>query len=367
MSYGQVNADVIGTSVAGSNLGAGNASLMKSRIINGAMVISQRGTSGTATSAGSMVLDRFVLYSSNTTPTVTQSLDAPAGFVNSLLWTQSSAATRSTGDYYEIGHKIEGYNIADLNLGTANAKTFTVSFWVKSSVTGTYSFAMRNGSATYANYVSTYTISTANTWQQVTATITGATAGTWNTTNGDGLELWIDLGSGSNYQTSTYNSWIYSNQNALSSASQVGFAQTNGATFYITGVQLEVGSSATGFEYRIYSTELANCQRYYYQTPASTVYISRSCAGQAYSTSGFEGAIFSFPVSMRTSPTLINSGLTLYSPYLGRVSSAGTIAVYQSFVDSAIIATTGASSFTAGGMYYVAGNSSAYAGFNAEL
>ena len=131
--------------------------------------------------------------------------------------------------------------------------------------------------------------------------------------------------------------------------------------------QLEVGSSATGFEYRQYGQELALCQRYYYQTPASTVYISRSCAGQAYSTSGFEGAIFSFPVSMRTSPTLINSGLTLYSPYLGRVSSAGTIAVYQSFVDSAIIATTGASSFTAGGMYYVAGNSSAYAGFNAEL
>ena len=236
---------------------------MKNRIINGAMVIAQRGTTGNASAGGNFILDRFICYSSNTTPAVTQSSDAPTGFANSLLWTQSSAATRNSGDYYEIGHKIEGYNIADLNLGTANAKTFTVSFWVKSSVTGTYSFAIRNSSATYAAYVSTYTISVANTWQQVTSTITGATSGTWNITNGSGLEIYIDLGSGSASQTSTYNSWIYGNGSALASASQVGFAQTAGATFYITGVQLEVGSTATSFEYLDYGRSLFQCQRYF--------------------------------------------------------------------------------------------------------
>ena len=276
---------------------------MKNRIINGAMVIAQRGTTGNASAGGNFILDRFICYSSNTTPAVTQSSDAPTGFANSLLWTQSSAATRNSGDYYEIGHKIEGYNIADLNLGTANAKTFTVSFWVKSSVTGTYSFAIRNSSATYAAYVSTYTISVANTWQQVTSTITGATSGTWNITNGSGLEIYIDLGSGSASQTSTYNSWIYGNGSALASASQVGFAQTAGATFYITGVQLEVGSTATSFDYRPYGTELGLCQRYYQQIGGSGAPFGNA---SAYSGSFAIGNIF-FPVTMRTAPTSIST------------------------------------------------------------
>lgn len=274
---------------------------MKNRIINGAMMIAQRGTTGNASAGGNFILDRFICYSSNTTPAVTQSSDAPTGFANSLLWTQSSAATRNSGDYYEIGHKIEGYNIADLNLGTANAKTFTVSFWVKSSVTGTYSFAIRNSSATYAAYVSTYTISVANTWQQVTSTITGATSGTWNITNGSGLEIYIDLGSGSASQTSTYNSWIYGNGSALASASQVGFAQTAGATFYITGVQLEVGSTATSFDYRPYGTELVLCQRYFqvYGGNSDNEGIS---AGVLTDTTEAQN-ILAFKVDMRANPT----------------------------------------------------------------
>lgn len=321
------------TQVQPGMLGTPQPYSFKNRIINGAMVISQRGTSGTATSAGSMVLDRFVLYSSNTTPAVTQSSDAPAGFVNSLLWTQSSAATRSAGDYYEIGHKIEGYNIADLNLGTANAKTFTVSFWVKSSVTGTYSFAMRNAGVTYAAYVSTYTISVANTWQQVGVTITGATAGTWNTTNGDGLELWIDLGSGSTYQTSTYNSWIYGNGNALSAASQVGFAQTSGATFYITGVQLEVGVSATTFDYRAYGQELVLCQRYCYRVDASSNANGQFIMGFIYDASNFYG-ILPIPIQMRVSPSLTTAGSFRVNWAGGGGTVSGSVTINQALPNS---------------------------------
>jgi hypothetical protein len=292
MAYGTVNTDIVADSSGGKL--APISSVFRNRIINGAMVIAQRGTSGTATSAGSIVLDRFGLYSSNTTPAVTQSSDAPAGFSNSMLWTQSSAATRTSTDYYEIYHKIEGYNVADLNLGTANAKTVTVSFWVKSSVTGTYSVALTNSGATFQNYVSTYTINSANTWEQKNITVAGSTAGTWNITNGSGLEVWWDLGTGSNYQTSTLNSWITGTRTALVSTSQVGFAQTSGATFYLTGVQLEVGSSATGYEYRQYGTEFDLCRRYFERFSPSVNY-QNYASGQAFSSTSALGNFYFYP------------------------------------------------------------------------
>ena len=340
---------------------------MKNRIINGAMVIAQRGTTGNASAGGNFILDRFICYSSNTTPAVTQSSDAPTGFANSLLWTQSSAATRNSGDYYEIGHKIEGYNIADLNLGTANAKTFTVSFWVKSSVTGTYSFAIRNSSATYAAYVSTYTISVANTWQQVTSTITGATSGTWNITNGSGLEIYIDLGSGSASQTSTYNSWIYGNGSALASASQVGFAQTAGATFYITGVQLEVGSTATSFDYRPYGTELALCQRYYYLHASGNGAPVGNAAN--FSASSFYG-ILQFPVQMRIGPTIsVTTGTDYYIHYrnsssdgVNSLSQQGSSPTAFTFFNNTQVSGTGGN-----GGWVECGNASSFVAFGAEL
>jgi hypothetical protein len=263
MAYGTVNADVIGTSVAGSNLGAGDASLMKNRIINGAMVIDQRnsGASVTQTTSSLYPVDRFAIYGSVTSKfTGQQSSTAPTGFNNSLLLTSSSAYTVGSAETYFLVQRIEGFNTADLGFGTANAKTVTLSFWVRSSLTGTFGGSLMNN-AYDRSYPFSYTISAANTWEQKSVTIAGDTTGTWvGATNGVGLRVHWSLGTGSTLST-TAGSWAAGEYYSATGATSV--VGTSGATFYITGVQLEVGSSATGFEYVNYQTSLANCQRYY--------------------------------------------------------------------------------------------------------
>ena len=259
MAYGTVQADVIGTSVAGSNLGAGNASIMKNRIINGAMVINQRGFSGTPAN-GAYTLDRYnVLMPVASKFTVAQSSTAPTGFVNSLLVTSSSAYTVGASEAFGIQQVIEGYNIADLGWGTASAKTVTLSFWVYSSLTGTFGGALQNY-ASDRSYPFSYTVSSANTWTQASVTIAGDTTGTWTTNNSGGIALIFSMGTGST-KSGTAGVWGSTYYTSVTGATSV--VGTNGATFYITGVQLEVGSSATGFEYVNYQTSLANCQRYY--------------------------------------------------------------------------------------------------------
>ena len=169
MAYGTVNADVIGTSVAGSNLGAGNASIMKNRIINGAMVISQRnGTSSVTPASADYVLDRFIYTGSQASKFTAQQLSAspPVGFTNYLGLVSTGATSVGAGDFFGIGQRIEGYNIADLGFGTASAKTVTLSFWVQSSLTGTFGGSLTNNAGT-RSYPFTYTISAANTWQQI--------------------------------------------------------------------------------------------------------------------------------------------------------------------------------------------------------
>jgi len=270
MAYGTVNADVIQSSVANTSLGAGNASIMKNRIINGAMVIDQRNAgasvTATATAARTYVLDRWNYQTSTASKySLQQSSTAPAGFVNSLKVTSLAATSLGSSDYYVIGQPIEGYNMADLNWGTANAKTVTLSFWVQSSLTGTFGGSIES-SDVGRSYPFTYTISVANTWEQKSITIVGDTSGTYYTTNGAGAYLWFGMGVGSSL-SGTAGSW--QSINVLSATGATSVVGTNGATFYITGVQLEVGSSATGYEYRQYAQELALCQRYYqtYQKP----------------------------------------------------------------------------------------------------
>jgi hypothetical protein len=260
MAYGTVNADVIGTSVAGSNLGAGNASIMKNRIINGAMVINQRGWNGTVSSGNNQyTLDRWnAIYGNGGWFSVAQSSTVPAGFVSSLLVTSTGA---NTADIDTITQNIEGYNIADLGWGTVNAKTVTLSFWARSSLTGTFGGSLQN-SAKNRSYPFSYSLPTANTWTQISVTIAGDTSGTWLTDNSTGIQLNISLGCNSTF-SGTAGSWAGADYRSATGATSV--VGTNGATFYITGVQLEVGSSATGFEYVNYQTSLANCQRYYIQ------------------------------------------------------------------------------------------------------
>ena len=248
---------------------------MKNRIINGAMVIDQRnaGASVTQTNSGVYTLDRWFAYGDVTSKFTVQqnagSVTPPAGFVNYLGCTSSSAYTVGATEIYVVQQMIEGYNIADLGWGTANAKTITLSFWVRSSLTGTFGGSLKNNGGT-RSYPFSYTISSANTWEQKSITVAGDTSGTWLTTNGLGIRLSYGLGAGST-ASNTAGAWVAGNYTSATGATSV--VGTSGATFYITGVQLEVGSSATGFEYRNIGTELALCQRYYeksYDTGTAT-------------------------------------------------------------------------------------------------
>jgi hypothetical protein len=234
----------------------------RNRIINGAMVIAQRGTSAvTLGGSSSWPVDRMLCFgrASGTGITGQQSTVAPAGYTNSLLYTVTTGATPVGGDYPQIGQVFEGFNVADLGYGTANAQTITISFWVRSSVTGTYGFCVQNG-ALNRSYVAQYTVSAANTWEYKTITVSGDTSGTWATNNTAGLRVVWDMGFGFG-ATATPNVWQAGQ--AFSVSGNVKLAATTGATFYITGVQVEAGSVATPFERRDYGTELARCQRYY--------------------------------------------------------------------------------------------------------
>ena len=264
MAYGTINADVIGTSVANTSLGAGNASIMKNRIINGAMVIDQRNAGALTNPAvtATYYLDRWlaasIVASKYSIGQNAGSVTPPAGFTNYLGCTSLSAYSPTGSDNFNIQQRIEGYNVADLGWGTADAKTVTLSFWVYSSLTGTFGGSLRN-SASSRSYPYSYTISSANTWEQKSITIAGDTTGTWLTTNGTGIVLLFSLGAGSTI-SGTAGAWAAGNYVSATGATSV--VGTSGATFYITGVQLEVGSSATGFEYRQYGQELALCYRY---------------------------------------------------------------------------------------------------------
>ena len=231
----------------------------KNRIYNAQMQIDQR-NAGAAVSAAGQTLDRWILGLSTTgAVTVQQDSTAPAGFTKSLKVTVTATDTISGTEYVAIRQKIEGYNVADLGFGTASASTVTLSFWVRSSITGTFGGVFLN-SAQNRVYPYTYTISSANTFEYKTVTIAGDTTGTWVTDNGTGLDVWFSLGVGSTY-SGTAGAW--SSSFALSATGAASIMGTNGATFYITGVQLEKGSTATSFDYRPYGTEFLLCQRYY--------------------------------------------------------------------------------------------------------
>ena len=251
--------------------GGSNNVTQRNRIINGAMVIDQRnaGASITLSGASQYPIDRFIA-SLDTAATVTaqQSSTAPTGFTNSLLISVTSGTAPSAGNENRITQRIEGFNTADLGFGTANASTVTLSFWVRCSLTGTFSGSLRN-SAANRSYPFTYAISSANTWEQKSITIAGDTSGTWiGATNGTGLQVTIDIGSGSTMK-GTANAWASANY--LGATSSTNLIATTGATLYLTGVQLEAGTTASPFEYRQYGTELALCQRYFQLFTCSAV------------------------------------------------------------------------------------------------
>jgi len=327
MAYGTVNADVIQTSTSGGILGAGNASIMKNRIQNGAMVIDQRNAGASVTSAtnGGYTLDRWAIQNNSGASryTIQQnagSVTPPTGFSNYLGCTSTSAYTVGSGDALGMFQRIEGFNTSDLGWGTANAKTVTLSFQVRSSLTGTFGGAIKNSADDYS-YPFTYTISSANTWTTISVTIAGPTSGTWvGATNGTGVMIIFALGTGSTL-AGTAGSWSANGYYGATGQTQV--VATNGATWYVTGVQLEVGSSATGFEYRLYNQELSACQRYYEKsysinvTPATNTAFGTVSLFTSSTPVGYLAGSRSFLVSKRTSPTI-----TIYSPS----GTSGTVA-----------------------------------------
>jgi hypothetical protein len=301
--------------------------VLKNRIINGAMVIDQRNAGASVTVNDSdnleFPVDRFagIGTASAGVFTLQQSTTAPIGFVNSIIATVTTQSTPSGTETYQIQQNIEGLNVADLAWGTANAKTVTISFWVRSSLTGTFGGALRNN-ALDRSYPYSYTINAANTWEYKTVTITGDTTGTWLTTNGRGIRVGWSLGSGSS-RLGTAGAW--NGNNNTGATGQVNLIATNGATFYITGVQLEQNTSATPFERRLYGQELVNCQRYYYRRKSISATADYIAQLQAYSTSGAFGTILYLPVEMRATPTA-----SLSSPT--HISAANTTAsTYNAF------------------------------------
>lgn len=306
----QTAADSISNSV-GSPFG------FKNRIINGDMRIDQR-KAGTSllVNGNEYTLDRWngISYVSSSFTqkfTVARNLGSvtpPSGFTNYLGITVSTAYTSwASGDFFNMVQFVEGYNIADFDWGKTTAKSVTLSFWVRGSVVGNYSVALRNSDANRA-YATTYTINVANTWEYKTITIPGETTGSWLTDNNRGVELNFDLGRHSSYETSSPNTW--NTAGSIRVAGTVRLLDTQGANLYITGVQLEKGTQATAFDWRPISTELQLCQRYYENNYPLGVAVSASASYfwytnvTSYTSSASRSQWIDFKVTKRVTPTV---------------------------------------------------------------
>jgi hypothetical protein len=341
----------------------------KNRLINGAMVIDQRnaGASVTPTTDNTYTLDRCVTALSQSSKFSVQqnagSVTPPTGFNNYLGVTSLSAYSVLAGDYFAIQQRIEGFNTLDLGWGAAGASTVTLSFWVRSSLTGTFGGCLAN-SAFNRSYPFSYTISSTNTWEQKTITVAGDTSGTWLKTNGIGIRVNFALGYGATYGNGTAGAWVGSDLESVTGATSV--VGTSGATFYITGVQLEKGSTATSFDYRPYGTELALAQRYYAKfSSLSGVYVG---FGSGVSTATTSAAIVvKYPVRMRSAPTISQSNTGLYD---GGSIPAVTSIGGSYYGDESVFANLNvASGLTLGRgcLWCGANNASAYIDFSSEL
>ena len=282
----------------------------KNLIINGDMRISQRnGTTATNVTGGYTSLDR-IRWSRSTAGAMTsqQVTDAPPGFYNSMKITVTSTDTSiASGEYHYFRQMIEGNNINHLNWGSSNAKTVTLSFWVKSSIVGTHGGSLWNDGFD-RSFPFTYTINSANSWEHKSITIPGCPDGTWVAGTGRGINLALVQISGTTY-TGTPNQW--NSAGNIAPLNTLNLLATSGATFYITGIQLEVGKNATDFEHRSYSEELALCQRYYQKFDTSFRFVN--AYPDVSLSSGDQLPSFPFRVAMRTAPSM--SPTTVTSTY----------------------------------------------------
>lgn len=338
----------------------------RNRIINGAMVIDQRnaGAAVTATSNGAFPVDRFRTGGSSFGQTLSlqQVSDAPSGLVSSLKVTVS-VAVPSPGATAQcaISHLIEGYNTVDFAWGTGSAKTVTLSFWVKASIAGTYSVTVSNNDTT--SYIAQYTVSTANQWQYQSIAIPGSSTGVWATTNGTGVRLDWNLGTGANY-TSSAGSWLTASSGNyyLNAAGTVQLVQTTSATWQITSAQLELGGVATPFERRQFGTELALCQRYYTKLSSNSSYTPFG-TGHGVTSTSFR-TMFNLPVPMRAAQTVSYGGTFIWA--FGNSTTLNALAAWGPTTASMDCTSTGITAFYC---YTLtdAGSNNSYIAFSAEL
>ena len=349
--------------VDGVQMPSAGALSNRNLVINGGMTVSQRGTSSSFAHDGTTTgysLDRMSFVTANLESldcTITQSTDAPAGFSKSLKFTTGTPeAAINANDIVYIQTLIEAQNLQHLQYGTSSAQTLTLSFYVKSSVTGTYgcSFFQADGTR---NRTATYTINTANTWERKEITLTGDTGGTINNDNGVGFQVAWNLATGSDWDSTDSTAWgAYVSSRWAYGHAQDGVITTAGATWQITGVQLEVGEKATTFEHRSHGDELARCQRYYYRhTDGSVLTTHPVMSGMWYATTSVYGVVH-FPTEMRAAPTL-------------QVSTNGNAAAFRCWKPSAYgtSSTVGVQNVgkTCGALYFSAISSAGVAGHGA--
>ena len=357
-------------------------SINRNKLINGDMRIDQR-YSGANTVipayTATYVMDRWFgnaqpdaskfsmqqVNSANTSASNYEANSAPSGFANSLKANSTTALSVSTGEIYFVAQRIEGFNAYRLGWGAAGAKTVTLSFWVKSSVTGTLGGSIVNSANDYC-YPFTYSIVAANTWEQKFVTITGATAGSWKTDFNIGIQINFALATGSSY-TATAGAWT-SSANIFGATGQTNVLATRGNTWYLTGVQFEVGAAATNFEFRHMYTELAMCQRYFWRkSGASSVIVVGS--GMAYNTTDIRCTLVN-PVTMRTIPTITFTGSNF--EYEKAASSRGTLSsidsAFRSPEASMLYSGSGTTATTAGyGAIWYITDSASYISISAEI
>lgn len=357
---GEVTAKVNGSTVFNASSSMG----FKNRIINGAMVIDQRnaGASVNNTTVTQYSVDRWAFSGSAATKfSAQQSSVAPDGFTKSLVCTSLSAYSVGASEFFAVNQRIEGFNISDLGWGTASAATVTLSFWVRSSLTGSFGGSFSNYAGT-VSYPFSYTILTANTWEQKSITIAGPTTGTFPTDNSGSAVVAFSLGAGATVSGSA-GAWTGSLLRSATGATSV--VGTSGATFYITGVQLEKGSTATSFDYRPYGTELALCQRYYFKITQGARY-----AGYNNNTTLADSTFF-FKTEMRTAPSALEQSgtaadyLIQYATTSANCSSVPTFR--QAGTDAAVVRFTVSSGLTAGQGSLSGLNTSGYLAWSAEL
>jgi len=323
------------------------------------MRIDQRNAGASVTpTSGQYLVDRFVAYLSQTSKFTAQqnagSVTPPGGFKNYLGATSSSAYSVTSTDEFEICQAIEGFNVADLGWGAANAQTITLSFWVRSSLTGTFGGFLKNNAGN-RGYVFSYSISAANTWEQKSVTISGDTTGTWASDNSIGILIGWSIGAGSS-KVSTAGSW--SSTVYVGVTGQVNLVGTNGATFYITGVQLEVGTAATPFERRQYGQELALCQRYFQKTFDQATAPAQNAGGNGGLTASGSvtnvsiNASWWFTCPMRAVPTIVTFAPDQASANWSDQGGARPTATVTSTGQSSV-GIRGQTSVLAGGYYII--------------